>query len=253
MQSPGPSTAKNFKPLYRQLAEQLRLEIRQGGFIVGSTLPAVRDLAERFDVSPQTVRGALALLRDAGLVSSRRRGGTRVETPYVDRSGHLQQALHQMIAFSDNVRLKVTGKQTVIARTEVAELLQCTPGEAWFKVSGYRHLHDDPRPRIDVEVYINSRYPRVFERVSGRTTAIFVLFEELYGEAFVEFRQEVRSVRLADATIRMLSGSDQAVGLRYVNRFIGEFGETLQISTNTHLLNDPQAVFLRKGAMAPEV
>jgi GntR family transcriptional regulator len=247
------SAGAGLQPLYRQLADRLRAAIRAGDFEIGSTLPSVKALAERYGVSQQTVREALGLLKAGGLVSSRRRGGTRVEAVHVDRSGHVMQALQQVLAYGESVHLKVVSKEVIVARTDVAELLQCRPGEPWLKVTGYRHLGTDPAPRVYVEVYINHSYPLVFEKITGRTRTIFSMFEDLYGESFVEFRQEVRTVRLPDAAARTLGADDGAIGLRYVNRFIGEFGDTLEVSVNAHLLDDPAAMSLRKAAVVPGI
>ena len=231
----------------------MREAIRRGEYPTGSTLPLLPELADEFGVSTQTARGALALLKSAGLVTSRRRGGTKVDTLHIDRSGHVLRALDRIIAYGESVKLKVTSKETIIARTDVAELLQCSPGEPWFKVSGYRHLDGDPRARVHLDVYINNAYPRVFEKITGRTTAIFRLFDEVYSEAFTEFRQELKTVRVSADVRTMLDSEEGAFGLRYVNRFIGEFGQTLEVSVNTHLLDDADANSLLRGTVTPNL
>lgn len=59
--------------------EQLATAIRLGVYPPGSGLPPERDLAERLGVSRATLREAIAALRTAGLVSTRRgRGGGSV-------------------------------------------------------------------------------------------------------------------------------------------------------------------------------
>ena len=56
--------------------EQLATAIRLGVYPVGSLLPPERELAERLAVSRATLREAIAALRQAGLVETRRgRGG----------------------------------------------------------------------------------------------------------------------------------------------------------------------------------
>ncbi len=56
--------------------EQLATAIRLGVYPLGSTLPGERELAERLGVSRATLREAIAALRQAGLVETRRgRGG----------------------------------------------------------------------------------------------------------------------------------------------------------------------------------
>ena len=54
--------------LYRQLAAQIRTAIRDGSLSAGSRLPSELDLMEQYEVSRNTVRLALGLLREEGLV-----------------------------------------------------------------------------------------------------------------------------------------------------------------------------------------
>jgi GntR family transcriptional regulator len=59
------------RPLYEQIADALRAEIREGRYRPGDKLPSERELTERFEVSKMTVRQAIVQLRGEGLVSSR--------------------------------------------------------------------------------------------------------------------------------------------------------------------------------------
>ena len=68
------------------VARQLERAIRLGLLLDGERLPAESDLAGQLGVSTETLRDALASLRDVGLVETRRGrgGGSFVRTP----SGH---------------------------------------------------------------------------------------------------------------------------------------------------------------------
>src|SRR5947208_12834106 len=65
-------------PKYLQIAAALRREIREGQFKPDNRLPAETALAERFRVSPITLRSALSVLRSEGLIESRHGVGTFV-------------------------------------------------------------------------------------------------------------------------------------------------------------------------------
>lgn len=60
------------------IAEQVRELIAAGVLTAGMRLPTVRDVATEIGVSVGTVAQAWALLREGGLVETRRRGGTRI-------------------------------------------------------------------------------------------------------------------------------------------------------------------------------
>ncbi len=68
--------------LYRQIAEQLRAGMLSGEFVVGSRLPAERDLSKQLSVSRSSVREALIALEVEGWVEVRTGSGIYV----LDRS-----------------------------------------------------------------------------------------------------------------------------------------------------------------------
>lgn len=75
------------QPLYRQLADLLRQEINSGRLQPGDWLPSESRLEQEHGVSRGTVRQALKILADEGLVASRSGRGTFVKRPGDGRSG----------------------------------------------------------------------------------------------------------------------------------------------------------------------
>ena len=67
------------EPRYAALARQIAQDITGGQHPVGSLLPGEIELAEQHGVSRATVRMAMRQLQDMGLISRRKRAGTRVE------------------------------------------------------------------------------------------------------------------------------------------------------------------------------
>lgn len=57
---------------YEQIAQELREEIRSQKLRVGEPIPSEKALADRFDVAPGTMRQALNVLVDEGILSSKR-------------------------------------------------------------------------------------------------------------------------------------------------------------------------------------
>lgn len=78
------------QPKYLVVAETLRKEIAAGLFRDGQTLMTEEDLRVRFHVSRQTVRQAIAILEDDGLVDRRRGSGTYVRHGPRKRQGTLR-------------------------------------------------------------------------------------------------------------------------------------------------------------------
>lgn len=74
------------RPEYLRIAAELRNAIANGTYAPGAQLPTLPALAQQYRVSDTTVRNAIRVLRQEGLVESRSRAGTRVrERPTVHR------------------------------------------------------------------------------------------------------------------------------------------------------------------------
>lgn len=86
-------------PLYLQLAQQLREHIARGGVGVGSALPSERDLSQMVGMSRVTVRKAIEMLIEEGLLSRKQGSGTFV-SPRIEAPGGA------LSSFSEDARLR---------------------------------------------------------------------------------------------------------------------------------------------------
>lgn len=66
------------KPLYQQIADDLRADIESGVLPPGMVLPSARELTDRYETSKSTAEKAIAALRAEGLVESHQGRDTRV-------------------------------------------------------------------------------------------------------------------------------------------------------------------------------
>ena len=67
---PRPTTVQ--APLQLQIADDIRMQIERGDLAPGAALPTLADLCQRWSCSMNTARGAVALLRAQGLITSGR-------------------------------------------------------------------------------------------------------------------------------------------------------------------------------------
>jgi GntR family transcriptional regulator len=65
-------------PIYLQIVNQVKYLVASGRLAVGAELPAIRALAERLLVNPNTVARAYRELEYVGVVTKRRTAGTYV-------------------------------------------------------------------------------------------------------------------------------------------------------------------------------
>jgi GntR family transcriptional regulator len=110
---------------YQEIADSLRLRIATAG--PGHLLPSESDLSGEFGVSRVTVRRALELLRDEGLVDSRQGFGWYVSAePVVQQLASLETIERQLADRGVKAQRRVIEFAFVDAPTHVAEVLGAT-------------------------------------------------------------------------------------------------------------------------------
>jgi GntR family transcriptional regulator len=87
---PPRRSAVDRQPKYLRIYTELRDRITGGQWPAGAALPSQRELADEFGVSMMTLRQALQLLADEGLVGTRHGLGTYVTPRFAHDLGHLR-------------------------------------------------------------------------------------------------------------------------------------------------------------------
>lgn len=106
-------TAAERQPKYLRIHGLLRDRIATGQWPAGSPLPAQRELAGEFGVSLMTLRQAVALLIDDGLVDTRHGSGTYVAARYAYDLGHLRSFADDLAAQGAQISTRMLGGQIV--------------------------------------------------------------------------------------------------------------------------------------------
>jgi GntR family transcriptional regulator len=131
-------------PIYMQLAHRLRQQIEDGDISAGEALPSERDLCKIIGASRVTVRKAIELLIEDGLLSRRQGSGTYV-TPRIQAPGSF------LSSFSEDAeaRGEATGtiwmmKVIAVASEEEARILELPNGADVARLSRVRMAGGEP-------------------------------------------------------------------------------------------------------------
>lgn len=109
---------------YQRIAEDLRRRVDTGEFRRGHVLPSEAELAASYSASRLTVRRALGILREEGLVDARRGFGWFVAAhPLEHTLGHLGTIEEQIARTGSTAERNVLKFEFVVARGRVAEAL----------------------------------------------------------------------------------------------------------------------------------
>ena len=115
-------------PKYQRIAEWLQQKIADGTYGPGDKLPSEQELREQFDVSRQTVRSALAVLEEEGLIYGRQGSGNFVRDPTEEEAGKSRR-FAVVTTYVDNFIFPkiIQGFEQVLSREDFQVQIQPDP------------------------------------------------------------------------------------------------------------------------------
>lgn len=195
-------------PIYIQLAGRLRLHIIEGKIDAGQALPSERDLCEIMGASRVTVRKAIELLIDEGLLSRRQGSGTYV-TPRIQAPGSF------LSSFSEDAEARGEATDTIwmmkvvaVASEEEALLLELPHGAEVARLSRVRMAGGEPLA-IENAVVPAEMLPDISKMESSLYQAL-----DKRGNRPVTGQQKIRAALAGPTEARLLSISEKTEILR---------------------------------------
>ena len=192
------------QPLYLQLAEEIRQRIQEGVYPPGSRIPTEEALVEQCQVSRITVRKAMEILVEEGVLTRRRRYGTFVAERKITRS------LNEGMSFSETClrhgdvpETRLLSAELVRASSSVRNLLQLEDPEAMvLKIRRLRYCNGEP---VVIE---ENWYPREMS---------FLLAEDLTQSLFAILAKHDIIIRRGDKTISVCYADHEEARLLQVS------------------------------------
>jgi GntR family transcriptional regulator len=180
-------------PLYAVIEAQLMAGIARGEFPVGSQLPTEDGLIQRFAVSRTTVRKAIQILADRGLVEIRRGTGTFVAQPKITQElTELAGLVEDMNALGHAARVRLIDRIVVAADADVAEHLALAAGTRVMRIRRVR-LANGVSMSLD-ETYLPLGIGEKIATHDLEAEPIFTLLEKRYEIPLVEAQYNLQAV-----------------------------------------------------------
>lgn len=191
-------------PLYQQIYQLLRDQIRHGAWHPGDLFPSETSLMEKYDVSRATVRQALEELVADGLIYRRRGRGTFVSAPSVE------QNLVRIVSFTEDMRRRglkpgtaLLGAELVPATEAIATKLQIEEGEELARIERLR-LADGESMSVEVSYLVHRYCPGVLE-ADYTQHSLRQILEQKYGIRMTRAEQTIQAVAASRTMARHLS------------------------------------------------
>lgn len=237
-------------PLYYQIAQILRSQIRSQEYKPNDILPTENEMIQSFMVSRVTVRQALQILLNEGLIYRIAGKGTFVGGGEFARQGEWSvRSIEEIIATGYATKLKFLEWKTIRAGEGVAKALRIPVGSELRQFRGLRLVDGEPffHATIHVPLELAKKIPE----------------ERLYEKPIIALLQEYCNFRVREVYqwfVASLAGSEisQHLDLKpgdpvlLVERhFIDTTGRVVEV-VNDHYRSDRRRLFLKLNLAAPE-
>ncbi len=220
-----------------ELARKLADAIAVGRYPVGGLLPTEFELCAQYGASRHTVRMAVAELEDLGLVSRRKKVGTRVQAA-APSAGYRQSlaSVQDLIQFGAANRREYRGVAEVACDPDLAKLIGCEPGERKLRISTLRRAGGAAaQPLAWTDVYVDPRFDQLADLAQQSPEVLISSFiEQQYGERIVEIRQDVRAILTPERLAEALQTEVGAPALEVLRRYADATGRVFEVSISVH-------------------
>jgi DNA-binding GntR family transcriptional regulator len=229
-------------PRYRAIADQLIDGIVAKRYAVGASLPAETELCEQLQASRHTIREALRILEEGGMISRRQGSGSEViaDTPPV-RYRQTVDTIEDLLQYGNASRFQILKSREVAADAELAAMLRVPEGSRCIELLGLRserperHAHaKGGRPFAVSQVYFPPQPPRRRERLLAVDTALPVMLDALDARTLGRIEQTFDAVALDADSAHWLQTKKGAPSLRAHRAYYDRKGVLVLVAVSLH-------------------
>ena len=221
-------------PRYREIADQIQDEIASGKRSIGQKLAPEQALACQYEVSRFTIREAMSLLQENGLISRQRRLGTVViATCPVDQMVQNLGSMDELLQYAPQTRLKALRTTMVEADVALAQLLPCSVGTHWARIETIR-IEAKRSPVCWTDIYVPAEFSEISERIGKAATPVFRMMEETYGLFATDINAELLAGSLSQRKAEALGVVSGSPALIIVRRYRDRNGRLFEVSVSEH-------------------
>lgn len=209
--------------------------LRDGTHPVGAMLPTETELCARYHVSRHTVREALRLLEEAGLVARRQGSGTTV-IAQESRGRFVQDisSMAELLQYPAETRLTVLRARETRVDAVAAASLGLPEAGTWLRVEGIRRVRVTEAPICCVTILLRPEHAAVLEAIGVEKDPVYALVERRFGLTVtgIELEMSAGGVPQAEAALLEVEPGSPALVIRRRYREAG--GRVFEVSEATH-------------------
>lgn len=214
------------------IVDILSSRIEDGVYLVGNKIPNELELCEEFNVSRYTMREAIRLLQERGLVERRKRAGTKVINRFSrGRYGLDFEAADSLGRYLRNTDLSLVSVEADL-RAQPPELTLDENLQNWMLLNTYRSVPGMNRAISWSYIYLRKEYSGIVEMVGKVQGGTYALITQLYGEAVKYVDVEVSASTFPEPIAKTLKYDSKDPALLVIRRFYNSANKLLEVSVS---------------------
>jgi GntR family transcriptional regulator len=144
LKSSGSIDKQSHEPAYLQLVNILRHNVAAGDLRPGDQLPSESQLCDRYSVSPMTVRRAINLLADQGVVVAEQGRGTFVKPVAMGAATFQLAELQTLFSDPDHTSVRLLETRIITADERIARKLAIPIGQRTIYIRRLLRMDNEP-------------------------------------------------------------------------------------------------------------
>jgi GntR family transcriptional regulator len=206
-------------PVYAQLAALIKEKICNGEFSPGAKIPAEATMSKTYGVAIMTVRQAVQVLAEKGILRRVHGSGTFVCAPDWTKASFNMDGLLDKLEDRDNLEISIIRAKTMEASEKAAEYLRIEPGE--MILSLVRLVSYQGRPFLLNKAYLKYDPKSLIVESELEASSLFSLFTG-EGNNFVKKTVlELEPCVLSDHEAGLLNATAAVAAFKVLYTFYG--------------------------------
>jgi GntR family transcriptional regulator len=219
---------------YWDIANLLRKDIQTGRYKLGDRLPTEEQLLDTFSASRHSVREALRVLTEEGLLLRRPRAGSTVIATTAERHFTQRMASVQELLNYPNTTRKTLWSGYVQATHELADVLKCPVGATWFLLRSLRIPAGTTLPVCQTDIYIAPQFAGVTKHKKHLVIPVVDQIADLYDNPADSTDIEISATLVTKEVASVLKVPAGSAGLNVVRRYAGSDGKVFEVTISVH-------------------
>jgi DNA-binding GntR family transcriptional regulator len=221
-------------PRYWEIADALRRDIETGRYKLGDRLPTEEQLLGVFGASRHSVREALRVLTEEGLLSRRPRAGSIVIATIAPSHFTQRMASVQELMNYPHTTRKTLSSGYVQANHELASMLKCPLDATWFCIRSLRLPAGSSLPISHTDIYIAPQFAGVTKHKKHHQIPVADQIAEMYGNPATSTDIEISAALVPKEVARLLEVAPGSAGLNVLRRYAGSDGKVFEVTLSIH-------------------